>query len=376
MFYNYLLRVTPQEKERREFQNYFNDLKKHPNRITDKNAMIETLNKTFEALGSLNSRAPKDLHIRGKTIHVNVLGPRELKTFAEFAKKFLQQADISQAQAQTMVHHLNAAAKASITVSTTTGFFEARETLKLGPLMDLRKIKSQIRTRENFEAVPEGGLSQVASAAQGRIGNLLKNEQKKVEAAENKIIQGKKKAIVANVAAVTAIGVGIASLVLGLASTGIGIFLFLVIAGATLMSGGVGGIALPWQKLLTAKPEEELNQSLEKLDQLEEYKTRVVEQGFTTFAQNPANGYDRLGAKNETFVKFLELYSIQNDYEQKRDAVRQHLEEADRRGEGQPLIARAQLLANVNPEITDLNNDLANVNKLRLDLGLELLQAG
>lgn len=339
------------------FIEHYTNLLNEPKAIQNPKEMLEILNQTFEALGSLQTGAPMQLKIEGRAISVNSLKHRDLETFVKLTKKFMRNVEVSEEQAEVMRDKLE--------VIKQRNFYSLRH---------LADVEKELPLHTLLKPQQQGEVMSVGEEASNRILKALKSEQEGARDLKTKVDQLKRSDKIKR-----AVGIG---LIVGGAVAFIGVLATLLVFAAPL--AGLAAIAsVPFflgvflasgvfssEKNGFLRPlEANLQSNLEKFVQLEKYKKAVAEPDFDEFAKDPANNYERLKVDDTTFYKFLDLYILQKNYEKELKIVQENLSRIDQ----SKLIQSVMVMKEMEPQISNLNSNLMQVNMLRNAIQLQPL---
>lgn len=331
------------------FMEHYAHLLNQPEAIHDPKQMLETLNETFEALGSFRTSAPKQLNIDGRTISVNSLKKEDVQTFAKLTKTFLHQVKIPEKQAEKMRSDLEKARKLN-------------DAYKSNELQRLVDVEEELSLRSVLE--PEKLGDDIGVEANNRIQRELKLTQDKAREQEKKINPAKKE----RHKLLRKVGIGL--IIGGAVVFGVGLAALIVFMPfSPLIVLAVMALTLPSMigTLITIMPnfeENSLQKNIQKFVELEKYKKYVAEPEFVDFAKNGWNEYERLKVGDNTFYAFLDLYSLQRNYERALETARTELSKID--------ISKQPVHAN--GIISALYRDhLSPINQLRRALWLQPL---
>lgn len=349
--------------DRKVFREYYSDLLKDlkdPKQMNQNRAeIIDTLTKTFDALGSLNQEVPKDIVIKGKTIPIHEMGPKELQIFAEFAKKFLQKEEMNENHAEILREKIPQAKVGLETVSTKGTWFG--EDQKLSALKNLSSARNQILLHEKTEDKPEIDVNDVSVNAKNHINRLLRTEQTKALELERKLKEVQRKITVLNTVFYGLTVTGLLVALIGIpfaASAFIAAGLVLLYTGAGIMAAGVfakgSNILFREQE---SKIEKNFNASFAKLERLEEYKKFINQENFVKFTNE--NKYANFKDNDEKFLQFMDLYVLQQKYDRGRL-------ELDRKFQERNFVG-------LEAKSVEVEKNFKEINDLRAKLGLDPL---
>ena len=334
------------------FRDHYTNLLKHPEQAQQDPATLATIRQTFKALGSLGTDAPEKLQVEGRDIPVNTLKRKDLKVFAQFAKKFLQKAEVPEAAAEEMRASLQA-------IKEHHGGY-GRELSRRWA-----EAETQIALHTTLEAPTEG--DDIAIEAKNRVLTALSTQQSQARDLEKQLKKDQRQAKILQ-------GVGIGLVVASsLAFIGgmVALLAFaapLAIAVSLIVIGGLG--AAGFSSLITSaylkKSPAKFDASLQQFTKLEAYKKSVSEPEFARFAADPKNNYARLKSNDNTFYKLLDIYALQKGYDQDLQKAHDILKDLAAKP-----VAAGMVLGQ--PEFQKLNDERTRINALRVELGLEQL---
>lgn len=296
--------------ERSTFRNYFDDLIAHPERADENlNDVFAKLTETFTALASLMTDSPRDILIRGETIHIRELTAKEIKIFTEFAKKFLENHEVSEEQAEALLDTMIFVERGIMKLSE-EGVSHG-SSLKEDAVLDVRIAKKQILLHEKFQE--ETPAKDISIEAKNHIKRLLASTQVQAHQAEikfDKAMEKQRNFATLSVGAVAG-GVGLFAVSIALLAVGGPIAVGIIgLIGIGAFLGGFISLIRGDTNAEIKQVQKEYNMSIDKLERLESYKKLVMDEKFREFAADPANYYHQIRNDDAKFEEFLDRYHV------------------------------------------------------------------
>lgn len=308
--------------EQKIFRNYYESLIKNPN-IQNRDTIIEQIN---QFLDGMTHPADAEVKLGEHTISLSQIGPKEQKIFIQFAKKFIKNTPLSEAQLEKLrlnFHHLN----------------------YLAP-----QIEEVIFVKQPLSAI-EG--EDFVSKAQNCLISALRKEQQEIQRiaakknspARKRELAGRIIGTVAVTAAAVGIGVGLVAWAALIGPV------FPVLLGFVAIVAVTGLYAACWSSFIAKPGADKIQESLRRVSNLDSYKKTLQKPDFKDFVDR--NRLEQLQPTEDAIFKLIEIYRSEKRFQEQLEAAKDYANKA-------ALVDRPSLIARDGYRIRD-PQDLAKM---------------